>query len=199
MVALASVPALLLRRSVLASMPRRLRRGRPGRTSGRTASHRAARSRNDGRTFSSLSGIGASVVRVLVLCQPRIDVKPLVTSAPKCTRKVNGFCALLPSLAPNLTVQEEDTAQFAEQLVDDEKTRVREKLLRRLLEAREAETGPKRRFVGFEDETKAEREVLTELKAEGAIDESTKSSVRFTDAGYRKYAPIVKAFRRIGP
>jgi hypothetical protein len=47
----------------------------------------------------------------------------------------------------------------------------------------------------LENETQAEREVVTAMKAEGSITEYIKGTVCFTPAGYGKYASKINASR----
>jgi hypothetical protein len=78
--------------------------------------------------------------------------------------------------------------------MDDEKTQFLHTLLLRLAEAHEEGKG---RAVLLEHETQAKREVVTQLKAEGSITEFMKG-VRFTNAGYSKHLPKIKALRAFG-
>ena len=76
----------------------------------------------------------------------------------------------------------------------EEKKTFKEALVRRLAEAYEEGQG---HTVGLENETQAEREVVTEMKAERSIMEPIKGTVRFTREGYNKYAPKIVASRAL--
>jgi hypothetical protein len=77
----------------------------------------------------------------------------------------------------------------------DEKTEFRKKLLLKL--AKVYVEGKDNNAVGLVNETQAEREVISQLKAEGSITEYMKG-VRFTKAGYNKYLATIDAWKAMG-
>ena len=76
--------------------------------------------------------------------------------------------------------------------MEDEKKEFKEALVLKLAKAYEGGEG---HLVGLENETQAEREVVTAMKAEGSITEYIKGTVCFTPAGYGKYASKINASR----
>ena len=80
-------------------------------------------------------------------------------------------------------------------VITEGKKAFKEALVRRLAEAYEEGKG---HAVALENETQAEREVVTEMKAEGSIMEPIRSTLRFTRDGYNKYAPKIVVSRALG-